>query len=894
MAAGRPSDVKVEYRRGNPSLLDQENGSGDSGVTARPSFCYSTNGAYVFSLHIGATNDIVVSAVDANGAITIDVDTLVLSASSPTNLAEMNLCLDGTGRYLYVADGGTRLYTIDVLTPAAITEVHVRTVPNQGGYGVLLRNGDFLYLLADGDTDFSEIVITTPSAPAAPTTINAANTTGQCTTGVITPDETRILYPSAALGQIGIINITAAGSPVEVTPVDLPLTTDGYQVTISGAPVFLTVPSNTYFVAIGNYLDTVSNRITYFWLAYQKGANWSTPNLISHDDTGSVIEPLLFDSGATVQSAALVCQHPKHAVLYQQTNSYAHVFIRDENTLTAGAWSVWDLGLVPRLISSIDIPGIYSAGNYAINSNGILFVQGLKTDTTTEDDFDELTIKQPQGWVEISDYVLQRPGIHLRYGISGSDPTDRVADTGTLTFQVDNSQFNTAKVLGKFSPDHASLFSDFAAGQEIRLTISDSNGSDNWIWRGWIDSIQVIPGSKRERRVTITCVDVFDSMAKARTKNLKLYEDVSPDQVFSILLNYVRPQPVSANPNLSDDVYPFVFDQSPENETAVLTEMQKLAQSARAYIYTGQNGLLKFEARNTRAVVVTPSVTIDNGDLVEMVPVHGRSKVINRARASVYPRREDTSAVVLFTLDLVQQIEPGQSISIIAEYKDPAQKAQRVGASSITPPATPTDYLFNTAENGSGTNISASLGVRVAVGANQSVVTLTNNYTSTGYVTFFQLRGIGLYSFEPLTFVADNTNSQDRYGVSEMSYELPYHSDPGIAEDAANYLVSTRKDPQTFIESISVILNNDVALMDDFLEDDVLFIGDRIAITETVTGLSSDHYFVQSAELHITDRYFITATFGLIPASTEAVWILQDATYGILDSTTVLGSGFIA
>ena len=69
-----------------------------------------------------------------------------------------------------------------------------------------------------------------------------------------------------------------------------------------------------------------------------------------------------------------------------------------------------------------------------------------------------------------------------------------------------------------------------------------------------------------------------------------------------------------------------------------------------------------------------------------------------------------------------------------------------------------------------------------------------------------------------------------------------------------------------------------------------LQVGDKIRLEVTSTGYEADA-FVQGMDFEITAGDVVTYTLYLkdVLYDTDEAWILEDATYGVLGSTTVLG-----
>ncbi len=476
----------------------------------------------------------------------------------------------------------------------------------------------------------------------------------------------------------------------------------------------------------------------------------------------------------------------------------------------------------------------------------------MPTDPTSVDVEIELS-GDGSGWTTLTD-VHRGPGIKISYGIRGNTPRDRVASTGTMSFQVNNSPSNSAATTGLYSPDHASKLAGWGVGIGVRLKIV-FGGTTYYKWRGFIDTLDPIPGSEREKRVLVTCVDWMDEAAKSMIRNIPLQLDQLSSQVFVTLVEGtgtfgewagVPRQPAATSVATGQDTFPHVFDRALEENTSVLTELQRLANSELAYIYlkgdTTQGGTLVFENRLTRGEITTNATTLGDSDMTALSATRSREHILNDVRVKTHPRRVDAAATsVLYTLQHTPSIKTGEDYTFTALYRDPSQQATRVGGLDMVAPVSGTDYTFNSASDGTGTNLVSQLTVTVlplpAGGANSAEVSVKNSPSGDdGFLTLFRLLGKGVYSYEETVARAADEGSQFEFGLNTFALDMSHQGKPEVAQGAANFILQRNSESFTRLDSVSFLPNHSSALMTQALLREV---GDKIGVTETITGLTS-------------------------------------------------------
>lgn len=504
------------------------------------------------------------------------------------------------------------------------------------------------------------------------------------------------------------------------------------------------------------------------------------------------------------------------------------------------------------------------------------------------------------GFVDVSSDVISE--VRAEWGVHGSDPKDRVADVGTMSFDLDNNVTNSGGKRGYYSPGHVDARPGFGIGTRIRLslthgTLAPTGGTaaeggtygTKVKWVGTIESLRIVPGV-RDPKTAVTCVDWMDEAARSKTSKLAVQVDVQSDFLFTTLVNSVPRQPPGGTRTGSgSDTYPFALDNTRDESSKILSELQKLALSEYGFVYVSA-GQAVFEGRRSRggAGAIRYAMNVDD-EIVALSPSHGRDEIINRVQVSIHPRRRDAAATtVLFNLGSPLQVFQKTSVKISCPYRDPNQQAQRVGGVDMVQPVATTDYLFNTLQDGTGVNLTSTLTVTAVFGGNTADVTIANDGVQDGYVTKLQLRGRGLYDFEPVLSEQEDSASQTSFGENVYGYDMPYQSNPVNAVDLASFILFLNKNSDTRIASVSFLANWDLESVEQTFN---LEISDRISITAPELGLSALPFYVNGVRMEVRMTGVVLVTWDLAPVDQTQFWLLEVAGRTELDQTTVLGYG---
>jgi hypothetical protein len=494
-------------------------------------------------------------------------------------------------------------------------------------------------------------------------------------------------------------------------------------------------------------------------------------------------------------------------------------------------------------------------------------------------------------WADVTADVSGADGepIEGGWGIRGNGPTDRLADLGVLRFTLKNDASSSGGA-GYYSPAHPNARPGFTHGAKCRLFYI-YGGIDRPRFYGKIHSIDPAPGTFGPRRTRVIVHDLMDDLIEADLRNVTLQINQNEAQLITTLLAALpaAAQPVSAVLDTGLDVSPYAFDTLGAGRKAV-GPLSDIAVSALGYIHIGPDGILRYENRHARQLK-SSSLALDDDMLALEVP-SSLDGVFNHIRATRHPKVIDAAATTVLwsQTGTPPAIGPAEVIDIWGDYYKADEPSILIGGTDQVAPVATTDYLANTLADGTGTNKTANITVTATTFASSVKFTITNNDAATVYLTKLQIRGRGLYDQSPVTV---ESSSVQPYGDRVLTIDLPYQTDHNITQDLADYLLAQYETLGTQAQRVTFSANRSHTHMAAAL---TMQVGDRITISETQTGLTLVDTFVNSVLLRAMPGQgsaLIDCEFGLA-ASTffsggGGTWLLDDAVFSVLDSTTIPG-----
>ena len=482
-------------------------------------------------------------------------------------------------------------------------------------------------------------------------------------------------------------------------------------------------------------------------------------------------------------------------------------------------------------------------------------------------------------WDDYSSDVQKKSWQHGR-GTVGNRPVSRTASPGKFTHYLLNTAQCSGGKAGYYSPGHTNVRGGFLHGQEVRVKYTYDR-SDYYRWRGRIYDIAPDPSPFG----ALTKVVCYDWMKEAETQKFQAVvtaTDQRGDQATQTMIDTLPSarQPEATSLATGKSTFPYVFDTERTEKTSVLSVLQKIALTEHGRVYVnsqdGHGEQLVFENRHHSVDETTIQLDFDDyiSDIDSAYPM---SSICTRVITRAYPR-ESSTGIILGAIKKSFSITSSDPRTIEILFRDP-ETGERISASdAITPLTATTDYLGNSAEDGSGSDFTANVTATVAEeSANSIKFTMSYSGAGTCWITKLQVRGDGLLRYDPATYEKEDTDGQNQYGDRLLRYDMPYEDDFNVAVSFGDYLLELYKSPILYLNGLTYYPERSTGTADAFIAIDI---GHRITVNITQLGIDQDCFVIKKTDsLH---KGKIRCTYGLVPAGSNVFMQLDDAIYGKL------------
>lgn len=493
------------------------------------------------------------------------------------------------------------------------------------------------------------------------------------------------------------------------------------------------------------------------------------------------------------------------------------------------------------------------------------------------------------GYVDITADINMQARIVAEGGIRSPQFIDLLASSGRMVFQLDNTSSNSGAVYGYYTPGHANARAGWDEGVPIRLKIVH-NSITTYKWQGWVTRVEPTVGQFRRPVVNVTAEDWLGVAARTGLKQQALQLNKRADEVITDVVDDMDLQPVSRSLAVGQETFTQALDSDRDERDTVYSVFSKLTRSEIGRVFMTQDstggGVLRFEDRHYRLLTDSGDrlITFDN-TMDDMQVEYRRESIYNEIRVKTFPRNIGLVPEILADLTNKPSIQPGSTLTLTLNYRDPQQQAQRISGKDMIAPVSDsdnTDYIFGSVNDGVTDDLDSDITLTVAFGANSALVSMENTGTQAAFVNKLQLRGTAIRLFDPIIAEASDSDSVALRGRITLDFDMPYQQDPLEGESFANYLRDQLATPKKRVARLMFLANKDQDMLEAAVRGNV---SSRFRIQEGQSAIAQD-YFINAWKMTIGIGGRVDMEWIPADADEQGYWILGTSTLG---ETTYLG-----
>jgi len=472
-------------------------------------------------------------------------------------------------------------------------------------------------------------------------------------------------------------------------------------------------------------------------------------------------------------------------------------------------------------------------------------------------------------------------GISCSFGRDRASQLTGKSKAGKLTATLDNRS-------GDYNPFNSSspIYGNILPGRPVRLLGTSTTQSDQAIWQGFLTRItpQVFLGGD-----ATAILEATGPLGQINLDKIEVPMVTSQrtDQVVDDILDAAGWAAGSSYRTL--DTGKTTISRYWKSQSYAIPALQEVESTEGGFIREGKDGKIVFDNRHHRlsGAALTSQATYSDASGAARV-YSGLTQddplphIFNIFEADVQTYTT-ASVAVLWTLSETgtssPSIAPGVARTYIARYPTPAAANNARGVNAWTTTAATTDMLGNTAADGSGTNVTASIGISVSKSSETMDITLTNNTSATAYITKLQARGTAITADDPASIKQEDATSKTAFGERTWPSRTKFIPDTDEALDWADFNLSVYKDP-TAVLRMTYFANRDTNAINEMLDRDI---SERVTVVAANTAdLSINRdFFIEGVNHQITANRLHKVTYLLSDAvQFSDFWVLNTSALG--------------
>lgn len=341
--------------------------------------------------------------------------------------------------------------------------------------------------------------------------------------------------------------------------------------------------------------------------------------------------------------------------------------------------------------------------------------------------------------------------------------------------------------------------------------------------------------------------------------------------------------------DVSRTILPIAAHRWIKDKTNILTAIQEVVDTEQGRFYQRADGTLVFNNRDHQFNLIAQSAlaTITNNaagvdtspDLVGSMMA---DEVYGIVHATASPHNTSAQGVVAQPTSGISV--PGKgSRTFTLKFFDP-DTGQACGVSSLQPLTPFTDWTANERKDGKGVDYTGNANITFSyvIGATSVDMTIINNCIGTLFFPKFQMRGVAVTAYSPVTETVTNNASNKVMTISlPLTEDLDYLNSLALYE-SNKYGAPTFRYRQMNFGSQPNIYGSPGNVWPVLS----LTLGGWVSVTDGQIGITQKCEII-GAHVQLEPTKAVVMYY-VQPLDDVTYWLLGDATYGVLGSTTRL------
>ena len=402
------------------------------------------------------------------------------------------------------------------------------------------------------------------------------------------------------------------------------------------------------------------------------------------------------------------------------------------------------------------------------------------------------------------------------------------------------------------------------------------------LWKGFLKTITPVPDVQGR---DIAVLEAVGSLGFINRKQIRIAQqtDIGTGAGIGAILDAVGFSGTARDLDTGQSTMSRMFF---KGDISPINALRQVETTENGFISETKEGEIRFDGRHARFTngeSTNSNLTFSDADdstysfseITQDDPINSIANEIN-LNLQLY---SEASASVVWT-----HPETGTSSPSIESGKDRTYRAifpspdASVGAESIgtwTTPSAGTDYVGNTASDGSGSTITGDLTVAIVKTSNFMDIKITNGNANTVYLTTLQARGTVVSKADTTGFTATDSTSETTFGKRSFKADDNFVSTSAEAQQWCDYNIAITKNPQQNL-TITLVANRNQSTLDAVVG--MIDLSWRVTLdAHTKTGLfGADKDFYIESEKHMIDSNRIhMVTYTLSPTSATGIfWVV--------------------